>query len=68
MPLAVLSETGATAIMECRMSVITWFGVGIVVAAVLGTVARAMFKKGSDDLGAVSDSWIANHRADPPRD
>ena len=50
------------------MSVVAWLGVGMVAAAVLGMVARAVLKKGSDDLGAVSDSWIANHRADPPRD
>jgi hypothetical protein len=34
--------------------------------AVLAFIARAWLLGGAPDLGAVSDQWIAQHRADPP--
>jgi hypothetical protein len=42
-----------------------WVGIGtMLVIAVLVFAAVSLFRRPSDDLGSVSDHWVAQHRAD----
>jgi hypothetical protein len=44
-----------------------WLAIGtIVIVAVLVFAAVSLFRRPSNDLGSVSDHWVAQHRADSP--
>jgi hypothetical protein len=43
-----------------------WTGIGIIIIAGIVVIVVILAKRGADDLGSVSDRWIAEHRVDAP--
>ena len=43
-----------------------WMGIGVMLIAGIVVIAVILAKRGADDLGSVSDRWIAEHRVDAP--
>ena len=42
-----------------------WIGLGVTLVAAI-VVMAVVVKRPADDLGSVSDHWIAQHRVDAP--
>jgi hypothetical protein len=43
-----------------------WIGIGVALVAAGIVAALFLGKRPIDDLGSVSDHWIADHRVDSP--
>ena len=43
-----------------------WMGTAVILVVAIVVMAVLLAKRPSDDLGSVSDHWVARHRVDAP--